>query len=362
MKLTLIALSVLGSLTYAIIWIAQAQHEQDVARAAADAAPVDAVVVERELEFVQTAEPAAPTTVDSVATLPGVEVSDLSNAGGAPLFEGDAWPAGVTAFERGDFRVAVAALEVAVDEKESSPYRHYLLGLTYRRLGDGEAAVVELERSLELAPTSVRTAVNLGRAYLDVDDTENARMAVDRALDIDLDHGDAWHVLGRVELAAQNFEEAAAAFAKATDRDPEHAWALNNRGYALIQIARFAEAVEPLRAALALGVEEAVFYNNLGVALERTERPALAALAYGRALVLGHGPAEISYGRVETIAIASGDTVPTVDEAETIDAVTLATRVAEATADDTELALDETDPEVVFDEVLVEFPILEAHR
>lgn len=193
-------------------------------------------------------------------------------------------------------------------------------------------------------------------------------MAVDRALEIDIDHGDAWHVLGRVELELANFEEAATAFSKATDRDPQHVWAFNNHGYALIQIERFAEAVEPLRIALERGGDEAVFYNNLGVALERTGEPILAAMAYGRALILGHDAAENSFDRVEQIAIAHGGPVPSLDDVETLDALTLAARVAEAVDGevDVEVALEEAEREIEFDAtsgvVPVEFPPLEAHR
>ncbi len=327
-KWSLIAMTALGSLTYAVIFIAQTQHEVDAR--AADEAGVDDVTVEREVEFVRDAEPAVDSVVDAAATLPTAEVSDLSDATPpepAPPFEGAPWPAGVQAFEAGDYEVAAAALEVAVEEKETSPYRHYLLGLTYRRLGEVEGAVVELERSLELAPDAVRTLVNLGRAHLDLGDVESARMAVDRALDLDLEYGDTWHVLGRIELASGNLEEAEAAFRKATERDPEHAWALNNLGYVRIQREDFAAAIEPLRRALELGAEQAVFYNNLGVALERTERPVLAALAYARAAVLGHEDAMHSHERITPILVARGETVPGFDEAETLDAAAMVARV-----------------------------------
>jgi len=339
-KWSLIAMAVLGSLTYAVIFIAQTQHEID-ARAAQDA-PVDDVVVEHEVEFVRDAEPVVDSVVASSATLPAAEVSDLSDATPpepAPLFEGESWPAGVEAFESGDYEVAAAALEVAVEEKETSPYRHYLLGLTYRRLGEVEGAVVELERSLELAPDAVRTLVNLGRVHLDLGDVESARMAVDRALDVDLEYGDTWHVLGRVELTSGNLEEAETAFRKATERDPDHAWALNNLGYVRIQREDFAAAIQPLRRALELGAEQAVFYNNLGVALERTERPVLAALAYARAAVLGHEDAMHSHERITPILVARGDTVPGFDEAETLDAAAVLARLD--TAFDVEVAAEE---------------------
>ena len=353
-KWTFIPIAILGVVTYGAIFLAQAQH--DDAKPVTEAAPraLEQVVVTPPPAF--AAEPVEPA-IDSVATVAAPQVSEITNT--APRFEGDAWPAGVAAFETGDYELAAAALEVAVEEKPDSAYRHYLLGLTHRRLGDSEAAVIEFERSLELSPESVRTLVNLGRAQLDVGDTESARTVIERAIELDPTHADGWHLLGRVELTAGDFGAAVTAFVEATDRDPQHAWAWNNTGYAHIQVERFEAAVEPLRRALSLGVEEAVFYNNLGVALERTERPQLAALAYSRAALLGSESAELSYGRVEEILIARGETVPTFDEADAIDAAALAARIEPAV--DVEVALE---PAVAPDElpVVEDFTDFDANR
>ena len=360
MKWTLIAVSALGAVTYAVIFVSQLQYERPTREAVvADtpaATPAEVEPVDRAFE-----EPALTDgAVDSSFATPDAEgVSHSTNdaqaatAESGPSWEGDAWPAGVSAYEEGDLELARAALEQAVREKETAPYRHYLLGLTYRRLGESEAAVAELTRSLELAPHQIRALVNLGRAHLDQGEIESAREAVDAALEIDLEFADAWQVLGRIELESGSFEEAAAAFAKATDRDPEHAWAWNNLGYARIQLERFDEAVEPLRRALATGREEAVFYNNLGIALERTGHEHLASVAFARAALLGHGPAESSFGRVETVLLARGEAVPSFDEIEALDAITVAA-LAAGTVDEPviEGPAEETEVEIALDEAL----------
>lgn len=326
MKWTLIVVGLIGSVAYAVIFFAQNDHDQARERAIATDVPTEVEVVDRNIAELPTFESGA---VDSFA--PAVQTpEDFAASTPEPAtvaWTGDAWTAGVEAFENADFALARKALEVAVSEKETSPYRHYLLGLTYRRTGDPESAVAELRRSLELAPGQVRALVNLGRVHLDLEDTVQAREAIDDALDLDLEFADAWQVLGRIELAEANFEEAAAAFAKAAAKDPQHAWAWNNLGYVRIQQERFAEAVQPLRQALATGREEAVFYNNLGVALERTGHEDLAVLAYGRAVVLGHAPAETSHARVEEILIARHEIAPDFDTIEELDALTLAALV-----------------------------------
>jgi Tfp pilus assembly protein PilF len=325
MKWTLIAVGLIGTVTYAVIFFAQAQHERKDNAAIEIDVPDGIEVVERDVFDL----PAAVSEPESVV----IEAP--------PRWQGDAWAAGVEAFERGDHQLARDALEAAVHEHEHVAYRHYLLGLTYRRLGERELALSEFERSVELDPVQVRPLVNLARTYLDLEDSGSAREVIDQALEVDLEHADAWQVLGRIELHEGHFEEAAAAFAKATVRDPQHAWAWNNLGYARIQQENFAAAVEPLRRALATGREEAVFYNNLGVALERTGHTQLALTAFARAALLGNDRAETSYDRLETVLVARGETLPDFDLVESLDAVQMATLVAAIAI---ETALDEPLP------------------
>lgn len=340
MKWTMIIVGLIGSVAYAVIFFSQSQHETPRDRAVAADVPLEVEVVDRSITDLPGFT-SSSVEVDSSTEVATIDPSANAAKAVEPQWSGDAWAAGVKAFESGDFALAQAALEVAVREKETSPYRHYLLGLTYRHAGESELAVAELRRSLELAPGQVRALVNLGRAYLDLDDAVQAREAIDGALDLDLEFADAWQVLGRIELQESHFEEAAAAFARAAAKDPQHAWAWNNLGYARIQQERFADAVEPLRRALATGREEAVFYNNLGVALERTGHEELAVLAFGRAVVLGHEPAETSHARVESVLLARHETAPDFDTIEALDAMTLAALVPVAAEEPTEELAEE---------------------
>lgn len=341
MKWTMIIVGLIGSVAYAVIFFSQNQHETTRDRAVVADVPIEVEVVDRSITELPGFA-SSPGEVDSSAQVAMADAAPTQARTLEPQWSGDAWAAGVKAFESGDIALAQVALEVAVSEKENSPYRHYLLGLTYRHAGDGESAVAELRRSLELAPGQVRALVNLGRAYLDLDDAVLAREAIDGALDLDLEFADAWQVLGRIELEESHFEEAAAAFARAAAKDPQHAWAWNNLGYARIQQERFADALEPLRQALATGREEAVFYNNLGVALERTGHEELAVLAFGRAVVLGHAPAETSHARVESLLLARHETAPDFDTIEALDALTLAALVPAATEELPEERVEES--------------------
>jgi Flp pilus assembly protein TadD len=220
----------------------------------------------------------------------------------------------VQAFERGDYEQARAALEVAALESETSPYRHYLLGLTLRRVGELEGAREELTRSIELAPGQVRALVNLARVELELDQTDAAREAVDLALEHDMEFADTWHLLGRIELRTGHFEGAEVAFRNAVERDAQHSWAWNNLGFVRIQQDRFDDAIDPLLHAVSLR-EEAVFFNNLGVALEGIGEETAAALAFARAAGIGSEKGEMSYDRLAARAERTGTVLPSVDEA-----------------------------------------------
>lgn len=251
----------------------------------------------------------SPGTLESSSSsaVEGGVTGATAAAPAAPrVWEGGAWRAGVRAFESGDYELARAALEDAVQEQDQVPYRHYLLGLTCLRLGQPEVAALELEVARELAPDNVRVLVNLARARLQLADPQAAREAIARAVELDSLDADAHLVSGRVALDEGDAEAAAASFTRASALAPDQAWAWNNLGYARILQERFGEAVEPLRTATQLRDDVGTFFNNLGVALERTGDLVGAHLAYTRAGEQGHAAAVASGDRVDVLLVAQG--------------------------------------------------------
>lgn len=308
MKWTLISVAAGGALTYGLIFFVHAQREVPQGSALTDTTSVLAEAAAFGGERLATLEE------PHVSNPAGDEPAEVETPAPA-RWAGDPWPAGIAAYQAGDYELAVEALAAAVSEKEEAPYRHYLLGLSYLKNGEPEGAVEELERAIELAPGDVRALVNLGRAQVAVDQPEAARKAIDTALDRDLDDVDAWNVLGRIELTEGRLPEAEAAFQKAVSLDAGHAYAWNNLGYVRILQERFEEAVKPLRNATESGLKVPYFFNNLGVALERTGDLVAATHAYATARDLGHPVAEVSLARVETVLLARGDSSVVVDPA-----------------------------------------------
>jgi Flp pilus assembly protein TadD len=315
MKWTFISLAAGGALTYGLIFLVHATR--DAPQGAADNS--SSIVLENVAQAAEIDEHETLATFTEAEVSNTAEVAPAPQPAPAPRWSGDPWPAGVSAYQEADYELAVEALEVAVGEKEESPYRHYLLGLSYLKNGEPQGAVEELERSLELAPGDVRALVNLGRAHLADEAPDAARAAIDAALELAIDDADAWNVLGRVELTEGNLEAAEASFQKTVALDAEHAYAWNNLGYVRILQERFEEAVEPLQKATQSDVTQPYFYNNLGVALERTDDLAGAADAFAQARDLGHPVAEVSLARVETVALARGDSTEVFGPQELID-------------------------------------------
>lgn len=337
MKWTMSFLALSGALAYALIFLAQSDGDSVVAEAEVPARPTLPSVAEP-LDVAPTVTADLPdTSSDEVVT-----VSEVPADAEAPHFE-DPWQAGVNAFEAGQLETAVAALEASIEQRPNSAYRHFLLGLTFRRLGRSDAAVTELQRSRTLAPDDVKTLVALGRAELDAGSPEAAREAVDRALEVDIDAADAWQVLGRIESTLGNFDEAEAAFRGAVDRDPAHAWAWNNLGYLYIQREQFDAARDALLHAVQSPHADAVFYNNLGVAFERTDDLSRAALAYAKADLLGSESSTVNHERVATILEARGLEVATADSVETLDDATVLAAL-QPDVDESEAEVAQLDP------------------
>lgn len=314
MKWMFISLAAGGALTYGLVFFVHTQNEQEQVALAQEGG---SAVIE---QAVTVTEPAP----EADATLSPVEVSnpttDSLEVVGAPSFEGDAWTAGLAAYQARDYALAVEALEIAVEQKEESPYRHYLLGLSYLKNDEPEGAMEELERSLELSPGNVRALVNLGRAHLAMEDTSAAHGAIDAALEVDIEDADAWNVLGRIELTQGELEQAGAAFEKVVELDDQHAFGWNNLGYVRIQQGRFEDALVPLQQATSLGVEVSYFYNNLGVVLEQLDRLPEAAMTFAHARDLGHPVASQAQERIESILLARGESL-TPEETDLVETV-----------------------------------------
>ena len=341
MKWSMSFLALSGALAYALIFLAQSDGDAvaESERSADLNAPAPVAVAEAidgSLDDSATADVAELVTVDPT------EETSQSN------FD-DPWKAGVSAFQQGDMTVALAALKASVEERTNSAYRHFLLGLAFRRSGELEAAVTELDRSRTLAPENVKTLVALGRAQLDVGNPEAAREAVDRSLDLDLDNADAWHVLGRIESSSGNVDEAEAAFRGAVTRDADHAWAWNNLGYLYIQQERFDAARDALLHAVQSPNADAVFFNNLGVAYERTEDLSRAALAYAKADLLGSEASTLNHERVAGILDARGESYAGADSIETLSNDELLAAL-EPDVEDADAAIAQLDPMTDFDD------------
>jgi tetratricopeptide (TPR) repeat protein len=335
MKWTMSFLAFSGALAYGLIFLAQsdgdaAAEAQNISSASATTLP-------------SVAQPVEPTQTEELVTVAQLSAADSAEESTSVEFE-DPWQVGVKAYESGELDMALAALKASVEERPNSPYRHYLLGLTFRRAGESQAAVTEFERSRALSPASVKTLVALGRAHLDLDAPDAAREAIDRALEVDLDSADAWHVLGRIESNLGNYDEAEAAFRGAVLRDPSHGWAWNNLGYLYIQREEFEAASEALIHAVQSAHADAVFFNNLGVAFERTEELSRAALAYAKAELMGSEPSAENHERVAAILAAQGIEFATADSVETLEDAVL---IAELTPErPTEELVDEPSEEL----------------
>jgi tetratricopeptide (TPR) repeat protein len=97
-----------------------------------------------------------------------------------PTPAGDAYAAGVAAFEQEDWQGVLDHMSQALEARPWQDNAHNLMGFAYRKLGDYPAALDAYGKALTLNPYNRGALEYLGEAYLELDRPDDARATLDR--------------------------------------------------------------------------------------------------------------------------------------------------------------------------------------
>jgi tetratricopeptide (TPR) repeat protein len=148
----------------------------------------------------------------------------LASAGGcAALLANATFDQAVSAFEKGDYRGAIARLGDALARGPDSARSRILLGWSYYRIGDFDRAKVELERALRLNPNEPNAYYaheGLGWLAYKAGDYDRALASFGEALRLSPGYHNALDGLGWTYLAKGEIVKAEANFKLASERQP----------------------------------------------------------------------------------------------------------------------------------------------
>jgi protein O-GlcNAc transferase len=199
---------------------------------------------------------------------------------------------GALAFQRGQFREAIALIERALPALDALPEAHVNLGNALLAVGETARAGESYHRAVALDSAHGLAHSNLARVYLDQGDYGTALAHAERALAQAPDFLGARANFAEALMGLRRFAEAEAVLRQALQLAPEQPALLRNLGRVLARQSRFAEAAESLEKVAAYAPTDPSAQFELGRVLCAAGRPAEAAESYRRALELAPGSAE----------------------------------------------------------------------
>lgn len=105
--------------------------------------------------------------------------------------------------DMGRHDLAIAQLQLALEEPSAAPYAHSMLGAEYIKIDQLPLAIAELEQALAVLPRNVPDRSNLGLALFLSGDLEHAEQETRQALELDHRNQTTLRVLHRILHARQ---------------------------------------------------------------------------------------------------------------------------------------------------------------
>lgn len=206
---------------------------------------------------------------------------------------GPLYKRGVAYYSSGDFKNAVADMDMFIPKFPRSYQALIVRALSYRELGDIDKQLPDVEKALELsngdpqilkwkagllmeknefkqAKTDLltvqqvmddaETEMNLGFAYYSLENYDSAMIAINKAIELDASYMPAYLYGGSFSLEQEDYTLAEKYLAVALHLEPENATALFYRGIALLELKREDEGCRCLEKAFAAGQDDAGDY------------------------------------------------------------------------------------------------------
>jgi tetratricopeptide (TPR) repeat protein len=236
---------------------------------------------------------------------------------------------GVVAYQRGDYRQAIADISQAITLQPNDPYYYNNLGAAYRAIqqvanakacyeralsiqpqyaeannnlgnilkneGKCADAVVCYQRALQAKPEFAEGYYNLGSAWNDMQQYGAALTALQKAIALKPDYADAHNAVGCLFQHFGDLERARLHFQSAAQLKPDFAEAHVNLGNVLRDLKQSEAAIACYREAIRWKPDLAEAYNNLGNVLLDQKNLNAAADCYLKSIALRPDYAEGHY-------------------------------------------------------------------
>lgn len=187
--------------------------------------------------------------------------------------------------------IAAAAVFVNIDMPVPEPADnlaadHNNLGVSLYEKGDIRGAVAQYLNALSIDPGYACAHNNLASAYYRLGDRARAADSCRRAIAADPGFAEAYYTLANIHSDVGEYAKAAPLYEKAIELDPELVEAYNNLAYAYLGMGKAAEAESLFRRAIARDPSYAAAYNNLGILCARDGRIDEAKASFRKALAI----------------------------------------------------------------------------
>ena len=206
---------------------------------------------------------------------------------------------GFLAYERDDYKDAIADYDIAIDKDPNYAEVYYLRGLARSSLKQQEESIVDFTSSIRLDPNRAEAYYERGRAKGNLRQYEEARVDFNDALRLNSDYTKAYYLHGRANVDLEQYEESIVDFTSSIRLDPKHAGAYYWRGRAKYRLERYEEAMVDFDEAIHLSIENPQAYYWRGLSKKRLGQDAASIVDFDIAIHLQPTYAYSHYHRGE---------------------------------------------------------------
>jgi CHAT domain-containing protein/Flp pilus assembly protein TadD len=191
---------------------------------------------------------------------------------------------GISLYNLGRYEEAIAAYDQALHFKADYPAAHYNKGVSLTNLGRYEEAITAYDQALHFKPDDHAAYYNKGVSLTNLGRYEEAIIAFDQALHFKSDLHEAHHNKGNSLADLGRYEEAIAAYDQALHFKADYPAAHSNKGNSLANLGRYEEAITAYDQALQFKPDFHAAHYNKGISLANLGRYEEAITAYDQAL------------------------------------------------------------------------------
>ena len=179
---------------------------------------------------------------------------------------------GFSAYERKDYKDAIADYDIAIGKNSKYAEAYYLRGLAQKSLGQQEEAIVDFDKAIRLNYKRPEVYCERGAAKFNLRRYEEAVVDFGDTIRLDPKYAKAYYVNGRAKNGLERYGEAIVDFDDTIRLGFEDAQVYYWRGYAKCRLKRYGEAIVDFDDTIRLGFEDAQVYYYRGLSKKLLKR------------------------------------------------------------------------------------------